>query len=90
VVSHDVITAHHVTASDRRPVVIQWFTKSGGGNLEIDVRSGCVTDVKCNGRGHCSAKTVSVTTPTTCKYDVLINDGKHDPLDPDVVVVPCC
>ena len=89
-VSHETIVAHHVAASDKKPVVVQWFTKSGGGDLQIDIRPGCVTDLKCDGRGHCKAKTVPVDKETRCKYDVWITGDKHDRLDPDVVVVPCC
>lgn len=72
------------------PVTLQWFTSSGGGDLQIDVREGCVTDVSCNKSGHCSAHTMSVTAEKTCKYDVWINGGNHDRLDPEVKVVPCC
>jgi len=87
-VSHNTITMNRT-----RPGVgateIQWLTRSGTGPLEIDVQPGCFTHVSC-AAGRCSAKALPVTARKTCKYSVFINDGNHEKLDPDVVVVPCC
>ncbi len=69
------------------PVVIQWWTRSGGNQLHIEVTPGCITDVSCDG-AHCKAQTLPVTAHTQCKYDVWTD--KHPKLDPDIVVDPCC
>ena len=69
-------------------VTLQWFTRSGGNDLQVSVKDGCVTDVKCDGKGHCTAKAKDVDAETRCKYDVWTN--KHPRLDPEVVIQPCC
>jgi hypothetical protein len=53
------------------------------------VEPGCVGDVRCDGRGHCSARAVAGAA-RSCKYDVWINGGDHDRLDPTIVISPCC
>ena len=91
VVSHKVIEAHDVNGIGGPPVEIQWITKSGTGPLRIDVETpGCLTPVRCDGNGTCTAKTLPTSARKTCKYSVFIDDGKHEELDPDVVIVPCC
>lgn len=92
-VNPDPVFAFDVGASGGRPVVIQWFTTSGGGNLRIDMKSAeCVTAMSCNGRGKCTARTIPFKPGETgekrCKYDVLTDT--HPPLDPDTVIVKCC
>lgn len=86
-VGPDPITAHSVGQSDRQPVVIHWWTRSGGNQLNVEIQEGCVTDAKCNG-SHCMARTLPVTEPKQCKYDVWTD--KHPKLDPDIVITPCC
>jgi hypothetical protein len=86
-VNPDPISAHSVGEADRQPVVIHWWTRSGGNALNLEIQPGCVTDVKCNG-AHCMARTLPVTARTQCKYDVWTD--KHPKLDPDIVIDPCC
>jgi hypothetical protein len=86
-VDPDPITAHSVGKADRQPVMIHWWTKSGGNALNLEIQAGCVTEVKCNG-AHCSARTLPVTERKQCKYDVWTD--KHPKLDPDIVIDPCC
>ena len=86
-VQPDPITAHSVGQSDRQPVMIHWWARSGGTALNIEIQPGCVTEVTCRG-AHCSARTLPVTVRTRCKYDVWTD--KHPRLDPDIVVDPCC
>ncbi|HEU4888136.1 MAG TPA: hypothetical protein VFV49_09635 [Thermoanaerobaculia bacterium] len=91
-VSPDPVHVHDAKAEDRSlPVVIQWHTKSGTGDVHVKVGPGCdsVTVKGCNGNGKCEAE----TTPgkiKPCKYDVWITGGKHDLLDPTIVVDGCC
>jgi hypothetical protein len=88
----DRVFVHDVKSDDMRsPVPIQWYTKSGTGDVHVKMAPGCTAvNVKtCNGNGKCEAE----TTPgakTECKYDVWITGGKHDKLDPTVVVDSCC
>ena len=90
VVSPDPVRVHDVNASGRKtPVAVQWFTKSGTGDVQVRIDSGCVDKKACNGNGKCAAETVP-GAKATCKYDVWITGGKHDKLDPTVVVDPCC
>lgn len=85
------VHAHDVhAAGGGRPVMLHWYTKSGGGDLQVEIEPGCVADVKCDGRGHCSARSVAGKERRECKYDVWINGGQHDRLDPTVVIQPCC
>lgn len=89
-VSPDPVDVHDVLQGDRSsPVVLQWFTTSGSGDLQLEVDPGCVQDVRCDGRGHCTARTVP-RAARSCKYDVWINGGNHDRLDPTIVISPCC
>lgn len=86
-VNPDSLGVNSVGESDRQAVVIQWWTKSGGNALNIEVEPGCVTDVACDG-AHCKARTLPVTSRTRCKYEVWTD--KHPKLDPDIVIDPCC
>lgn len=83
----DPIAAHSVGQSDRQPVMLHWWTRSGGNTLNLEIQDGCVTDVKCEG-GHCTARTLPTNSQKKCKYDVWTD--KHPRLDPDIVVDPCC
>lgn len=86
----DPVVVHDVSASDRAtPVTLQWFTTSGRGDVQLEIEPGCVANVRCNGRGHCTAQTVAGARKQ-CKYDVWITGGEHDRLDPTVVVDGCC
>ncbi|MDQ3280651.1 MAG: hypothetical protein M3Q69_04490 [Acidobacteriota bacterium] len=77
-------------ADRKSPVALHWFTRSGNGDLRIQMRdAGCVRDLKCDGRGHCMARSIP-GGKGQCKYDVWINDGAHDRLDPTVVLTSCC
>jgi hypothetical protein len=89
-VNPDPVRVHDVGAADRAPVVIHWFTVSGANDLQIQLQPGCVTETKCDGNGHCMARTLprGDKTERRCKYDVWTN--KHPRLDPDVIVIPCC
>jgi hypothetical protein len=90
VVSPDPVVVHDVSASDRKtPVGVQWFTKSGTGDVQVSIEPGCVDKKSCNGNGKCAAETVP-GAKKRCKYDVWITGGAHDRLDPTVVVDPCC
>ncbi len=90
VVSPDPVVVHDVSASDRKtPVGVQWFTKSGTGDVQVAIEPGCVDKKSCNGNGKCAAETVP-GAKKRCKYDVWITGGAHDRLDPTVVVDPCC
>ena len=86
-VNPDPVKVNSVGESDRQPVVIHWWTRSGGNMLNIEIKDGCVTDVSCNG-GHCKARTLPVNAHTQCKYDVWTD--KHPKLDPDIEIDPCC
>lgn len=86
-VSPDSVTVHSVGATDRQPVMIHWWTRSGSKELSLEIQPGCVTDLTCRG-GHCMARTLPVKERTRCKYDVWTD--KHPRLDPDIVVDPCC
>jgi hypothetical protein len=86
-VSPDPIHVHSVGQADRQPVVIHWWTRSGGNTLNLEIQEGCVTDVTCNGP-HCTARTLPQTERKRCKYDVWTQ--VHPVLDPEIVVDPCC
>lgn len=78
----------HDEAAGRAPVVIHWWTRSGGGELGIEVQPGCVTDVNCRG-AHCMARTLPKDDGgARCKYDVWT--ATHPRLDPEVIIVDCC
>ena len=88
----DRIHVHESKKENRSlPVQIQWYTTSGTGDVHVKMEPGCTAlKVKtCNGNGNCEAETTPGVT-TECKYDVWITGGKHDLLDPEVVVDPCC
>ena len=93
-VTPDPVDAHDADESDRTrktPVKMQWFTTSGTGDVRLEIEPGCVANVKCHGNGHCTADTVPVSgTQKRCKYDVWIEGGNHDRLDPTIVIDPCC
>ena len=84
----DPIVLHDTTKGGGGPVVLQWFTRTGTGDLQLQIEEGCVSEVTCNGRGHCTAKSRDIDAETRCKYDVWTD--KHPRLDPEVVVDPCC
>lgn len=86
-VAPDPIVVHDRRRNSNAPVVMQWFTRSGRGELQIRIQDGCVTDLKCQG-SHCTAKTRDIGAETKCKYDVLTD--KHPLLDPDLILTPCC
>lgn len=88
----DRVFVHDVNSGDRTsPVKIQWYTTSGSGDVHVKMADSCraVKLKGCNGKGKCDAETVPGVT-TECKYDVWITGGKHDLLDPTVVVDGCC
>jgi hypothetical protein len=90
-VSPDPVEMHHVLKADRRsPVMVHWFTTSGAGDLHVEIEPGCVTETRCDSKGHCSARTMPGTSRGRCKYDVWIEDGQHERLDPTIVISPCC
>lgn len=87
-VDPDPVRVHDVVAPGKAPVVLQWFTRSGGNNLHIDIENGCTEKVTCN-RGHCTTKTLpSNGTEKRCKYSVWTDN--HPKLDPDIIITPCC
>lgn len=86
-VNPDPLNVNSVGQSDRQAVVIHWWTRSGGNELNVEIESGCVTDVSCSG-AHCKARTLPVTARTQCKYSVWTD--KHPKLDPEIIVDPCC
>lgn len=90
-VSPDPVRVHHVMASDRRsPVMMHWWTRSGTGALRLEIEPGCVAKHQCDSRnGHCWTQTLA-KAGSTCKYDVWIEGGNHDRLDPTIVVDACC
>jgi hypothetical protein len=89
-VSPDPVTLHDVRSDDRRsPVVLHWYTRSGSGDLQVEMEPGCTSDVRCDGNGHCQALS-RPGAKGTCKYDVWINGGNHERLDPTVVITTCC
>jgi hypothetical protein len=87
------VYAHEKTQFLGSPVLMQWRTASGEGNLQVKFKEeGCVRDVTCDGSGKCKAKTVRLPAGADtkqCKYDVWIV-GKTEPLDPNVIIVKCC
>ncbi|HYR27210.1 MAG TPA: hypothetical protein VEU30_02020 [Thermoanaerobaculia bacterium] len=92
-VSPDPIVLHDVMSTDRStPGAIQWFTRSGNGDLQIRFRNTeCVKSVRCND-GHCTAvaakKLPKQADEVRCKYDVLLTG--HPTLDPETVLTGCC
>lgn len=89
-VSPEPITLHDTRSDDgKSPVMLHWFTRSGSGDLQVEVEPGCVAEVKCDGNGHCQARSQPGAS-NACKYDVWINGGDHDRLDPTIVIVKCC
>jgi hypothetical protein len=87
----DPVVIHDVMESDRTtPVTVQWFTKSGTGDVQVAIEPGCIEKKECNRNGKCTAKTVKGANKR-CKYDVWIEgDTKHERLDPVVVITTCC
>ncbi len=74
----------------KRPITLVWMTKSGRGDLRIEMKDeGCVTRPHCAGNGRCTAQSIP-NADRRCKYDVWIEGGNHDRLDPTVVITPCC
>jgi hypothetical protein len=92
VANPDRVFVHDVRADDAtKPVPIQWYTTSGTGDVHVKMAPGCsAVNLKgCNGNGKCEAETVPGSR-SECKYDVWITGGKHELLDPTVVVDACC
>jgi hypothetical protein len=90
VVFPDPVVVHNVKESDRTtPVTVQWLTRSGTGDVQVQIEPGCVDKKSCDGRGKCSAETVPGARKK-CKYDVWITGGRHDRLDPTLDVNGCC
>lgn len=91
VANPDTVIVHDVSESDRtKPVTIEWFTKSGTGDVRVQIEDGCVVKHECDRNGKCWAETKKGST-SRCKYDVWIEgDAKHDRLDPVVVITTCC
>ncbi len=89
-VDPEPVMVHHVRREDMKsPVMVHWYTRSGTGDLQLKVEQGCVADLRCDGRGHCQAR--SEPQPgKSCKYDVWITGDDHDKLDPTIVIVNCC
>jgi len=87
-VDPDPIVLHDKLRGGGNPVTLQWFTRSGGNDLQLEIEPGCVSEVKCDGKGHCTAKSRDIDSETKCKYVVWTD--KHPRLDPDIVVTPCC
>ncbi len=89
-VSPDPVVLHDVLEADRSsPVVLHWFTTSGTGDLQLEIDPGCVEAQRCDGNGHCTARSRPRSTQR-CKYDVWINGGNHERLDPTIIISPCC
>jgi hypothetical protein len=84
------VHVHDVQTGGGKPVMVHWYTRSGGGDLRVEIEPGCVVQETCDGRGHCSARSVPGKGRRECKYDIWINGGQHDRLDPTVVIQPCC
>lgn len=73
-----------------RPITLVWQTRSGSGELRIGMKDDrCVRNVSCPGNGRCTAQAIPGAS-ATCKYDVWIEGGDYERLDPTVVVTPCC
>jgi hypothetical protein len=87
----DPVFVHDVMEGDRTtPVTVQWLTKSGRGNVQVEMQSGCIEKKECNRAGKCTAKAIKGANKR-CKYDVWIEgDDDHDRLDPVVVITTCC
>jgi hypothetical protein len=86
----DPVVVHDVSSADRtKPVKVRWMTVSGTGAVEVEIEPGCVEKKNCDRNGKCEAETVPGARKS-CKYDVWIEGGKHDRLDPTVIVDPCC
>lgn len=90
----DRAEAHDVLKTDRAtPVVVHWWTTSGGGDLGIQMKSdACVSDIRCE-TGHCWARTKPGAAGGSggkieCKYDVWTTPANR--LDPTLVVGTCC
>jgi hypothetical protein len=89
-VDPDPITIHNVRKNDMAsPVMVHWYTRSGTGDLQLKIEEGCLAEIKCDGRGHCQARTEPKSLKS-CKYDVWITGDQHELLDPTIVIVNCC
>lgn len=92
-----IVAFNGLSTDQATPPVIQWITRSGSGNLKIDMKDpGCVeTPINCNAPGKCIARVVRGLGPgarpaqiiKTCRYTVTL-DGQV--LDPETVIVGCC
>jgi hypothetical protein len=93
-------TPYHVLVHDSekndktKPVKIDWYTTSGGGDLRLKIYDTCVEAHSCNGNGHCWTKTkpgsVDYGEIQQCKYDVWIQNGAQPVLDPTIIITGCC
>ena len=91
-VDPDPVRLHDVKRDKSGPGTLQWFTRSGKGDLQIRFADeSCVKRVNCNG-GHCTAvaakKMSRALEEQRCKYDVLLTG--HPTLDPETVLTGCC
>lgn len=73
------------------PPTVQWFTRSGKGDLKVIFKdTECVRNVTCAG-GRCTAiasKLDPGETQQRCKYDIQLTG--HPDLDPDGILTGCC
>ena len=90
-VNPDPFVLHETPSKGSGTPAVQWFTTSGGGELNVIFRDErCVRNVVCNG-GHCTAVAAKLDAgekERRCKYDVELTG--HPTLDPEGIIVPCC
>lgn len=91
-VSPDPFRIHDRASSGNASPAVQWFTRSGRGDLQVrfaDER--CVRNMVCTG-GHCTAvssgRLNAGETERRCKYDVELTG--HPTLDPEGILTGCC
>lgn len=91
-VSPDPIWIHDRMSTNRStPATIQWFTKSGNGELRVRFKDErCVRRVVCTGTrcNAVAARKMDKGEEVRCKYDVQLTG--HPDLDPETVLVGCC
>lgn len=91
-VDPDTVWIHDTLSTDRStPAAIQWFTKTGNGELRVRFKDErCVRNVVCTGTrcNAVAARKVAKGEEIRCKYDVLLTG--HPDLDPETVLVGCC
>lgn len=72
------------------PVMLQWFTSSGTGDLRIvpsDPAKCPLKDSKAAVPGHYWLQTIPGQTTEGCKYTVFVGTRQKDPT---IVITPCC